>query len=384
MGLTGEEVLGLPWQQVVEGARGQSVTLGMWTGDPYINAYIQDYVTPALRQRHGIELDVVSAQGNEVVNLLLTEIEADKATSELDFVWINGETFYQLRQIDALLGPFTGKLPSSQYIDYDNPFIGNDFQQPIEGYEAPWGNVQLALIYDAERVETPPRNPKDLEAWVKAHPGRFTFDTAFTGMTFLKSLLIDFAGGPGSMDGPFDPAVYGRASAELFVYLRGLQPYLWREGTTFPAQVAELHQLFANGEVDFTMSNNDGEVDNKVLQGLLPLSSQAYVLDTGTIQNSHYFGLVRRGGATAAALVAIDFLQSPEAQYEKLKPAVWGDGTVLDVDRLPPEWQEKFRNVPQRERAPRREEIRDKALAEPAPEVMIRLYNDFRRELLGV
>ena len=74
-------------------------------------------------------------------------------------VWINGETFYQLRQIDALFGPFTDKLPNSQYIDFDNPFIGIDFQQPVDGYEAPWGNVQFALIYDTTRVANPPRKP---------------------------------------------------------------------------------------------------------------------------------------------------------------------------------------------------------------------------------
>jgi len=252
----------------------------------------------------------------------------------------------------------------------------------VKGYECPWGNVQLAILYNSARVPDPPRNRQQLAAWVKAHPGRFTFDNTFTGMTFLKSLLIDLAGGPGALDGPFDEAKYQRLSAQLWDYLNGIKPYFWKQGETFPASVAQVHQLFAAGEVDFTMSNNDGEVDNKLLHGLLPETSRAYVLDTGTIQNSHYMGVAKRAAHLAGGLVTVNFLISPEAQYEKLKPAVWGDGTVLDVARLPGIWQAKFADVPQRRFSPKRADIQSKALREPASEYMIRLSDDFRKHVL--
>ncbi|MEZ4951010.1 MAG: hypothetical protein R2784_16740 [Saprospiraceae bacterium] len=41
----------------------------------------------------------------------MAEMEAGKANSEVDMGWINGETFFQLRQIDALHGPFVDQLP---------------------------------------------------------------------------------------------------------------------------------------------------------------------------------------------------------------------------------------------------------------------------------
>ncbi|MFY9825235.1 MAG: ABC transporter substrate-binding protein [Thermoanaerobaculia bacterium] len=379
---TNSDLLSQPWPEIERQARGQTVTLAMWMGDPYINKYINDYVAPNLKQRHGINLNVVSAQGGQIVSMLMTEIEARKPQSNVDLMWINGETFYQLRQIDALFGPFTDKLPNAKSIDFKNPFIGYDFQQEVKGYECPWGNVQLAIIYNSARVPDPPRNRQQLAAWVKAHPGRFTFDNTFTGMTFLKSLLIDMAGGPGALDGPFDEAKYKRLSAQLWDYLNGIKSYFWKQGETFPASVAQLHQLFAAGEVDFTMSNNDGDVDNKVLQGLLPETSRAYVLDGGTIQNTHYMGIAKRAPHLAGALVTVNFMISPEAQYEKLKPAVWGDGTVLDVGRLSADWQAKFANVPQRRFSPKRADIQPKALREPAAEYMIRISDDFRKHVL--
>lgn len=201
-------------------------------------------------------------------------------------------------------------------------------------------------------------------------------------MTFLKSLLIEFAGGSEALQGPFDADQYAAASRRLWEYLRDIRPFLWREGRTFPADVANLHQMFANNEVDFTMSNNDGEVDNKVRQGVLPEAARAYILDSGTIRNSHYLGIPQNSPHQAGAMVLINFLISPEAQLKKAMPETWGDGTVLSLERLPPEWRTRFERITGRERVAPRTELERRALMEPAPEVMIRIDDDFRREIL--
>ena len=371
-----------PWAEIEQAARGQRVTWMMWQGDPFINAYVQKFVAPQLAARYGVELVTVAGQGSTIVSTLMTEREAKKDQSAIDLAWINGETFYQLRQIEALAGPFTDRLPNAALIDFSNRFIRYDFQQEINGFECPWGNVQHAFIYDSARVSDPPRDREALAAWVKAHPGRFTFDTGFTGMTFLKELLIDVSGGEKQLAGAFDAAKYEKGSARLWDYLRQIRPYLWKRGETFPTDVAQIHQMFTNGELDFTMSNNDGEVDNKVAQGLFPKSARAYVWDTGTIQNSHYLGIPKNAAHLEGALVAINFMISPEAQLEKMKPEVWGDGTILDRNRLEEPWKGRFAALPKRKNGPERSEIESKALQELAPETMIRLYEDFRTEIL--
>lgn len=354
----------------------------MWQGDPLINAYMNDYVVPAVADRYGIDLHIAGGQGNIIVQQLMAEMQAGKTDSELDLLWINGETFYQLRQIDGLFGPWTEALPNGQYVDWKNPFIARDFQQPVQGFECPWGNVQMAIIYNSAAVPEPPRDREALAGWVKAHPGRFTWDMHFTGLTFLKSLLIDIAGGPEALSGPFDEEKYRMYSERLWAYVREIRQYLWKAGKTFPEAVAPMHQLFASGELWFTMSNNDSEVDNKVLQGLFPETTRAYVWESGTIQNSHYLGIPRLSANKAGAMVVANFLLSPEAQYRKQDPQVWGDGTVLALDRLPEEWQQRFRELPGRKYAPRREEMQQRALPELAPEYMIRLADDFRKKIV--
>ena len=182
----------------------------------------------------------------------------------------------------------------------------------------------MAIIYDSLRVQNPFHNRAELAEWVRAHPGRFTIDVHFSGMTFLKSLLIDIAGGGNALQGPFDEEAYNRYATELWDYLNGIKKYFWKEGRTFPSGTAQMHQLFMNGEIDYTMSNNDGAVDNQVLQGVFPETSRAYVLDTGTIQNSHYLGIVHNAPHKAGAMVVINFLLSPEAQLKKMDPLVLG------------------------------------------------------------
>ncbi len=372
------------WEDVLNAAEGQTATMMMWQGDPLINRYLQDYVRPTLQKRHGVALRIVDGQGSRIVQTLLAEAEAGVRRSELDLVWINGETFYQLRQIDALYGPFTERLPNAQYIDWESPFIGVDFQQPVEGYECPWGNVQMALIYDSVDLagQALPQSLEDWAAWWAANPGRFSIGADFTGMTLLKAWLAELAGSRGALNGDFNEALYTRTSDSLWAFINAHKANFWNGGSSFPANVAQMHQLFANGELAFTMSNNDAEVDNKIRQGVFPETARAYVPDFGTIRNSHYLGIVKNGPSRAAALVAVNFLISPEAQWEKMNPAVWGDHTVLDRSLLPPEWQARFQQIPGRAYAPDRKAIGDRAILEPDPEYMIRLYADFRSKVI--
>ncbi len=371
-----------PWAYNIEHAKGTTVRMQMWQGDPLINKYMSNWVVPEVKKRFDIDLSIGPAQGAEIVKLLLGEIEAGKNKSSVDMCWINGETFFQLRQISALHGPFTADLPNARYIDFQNPFIANDFQQPVEGYECPWGNVQLCLIYDTLRTPAPPRTMQELETYVRAHPGKFTIPYEFTGMTLLKSWMIGLSGSKNGLDGPFDEAKYQALSTQLWDFINRNKAYFWRKGETFPDGVAAMHQMFANGELDFTLSNNDNEVDNKIMQNIFPGSAKSFVFTSGTIQNSHYLGITARAANLAGAEVVIDFLISPEAQLQKMQPTVWGDGTVLDISKLPAEWKAKFENIPGRKNAPRRADIQPYALQEPAPEYMLRLYADFRRQVI--
>lgn len=373
----------LPWDSVIARARGTTVVWRKWRGDPAINAFVDGWVAEQLRTRYGIRLEAVEGQGAELVNQLVLEREAGRGRGVASLLWINGETFAQLRVESLLAGPWAGVLPSAQYVDSASPIITRDFEQDPAGFESPWGSVQFALIHDTVRTPNPPRTFAELASWIEAHPGRFTHDQGFTGVTFLKMLMYAEGGGVGAFAGGFTEERYARGRAAVFAWLERVRPHLWRNGATYPPDVAATHRLFANDELDFSMSNNQHDVVNKIRQGVLPPTARATLLRDGTIANAHYVGIPFNAPNPAGAMVVADLLLSPEAQYEKLRPEVWADGTVLDVQRVPEPWRTRFGSLAQDPRALARDSLARYARPEVAPAYHERLQADWRAWVRG-
>ncbi len=279
------------WAEIENSAKGQTVNFMMWQGDPDINDYINNYVTPELKESYGIKLKIIGGQGPEIVQLIMGEKQADVSIGQADIVWINGETFFQLRKIEGLWGPFVKQLPNSQYIDFENKFINTDFQQPIDDMESPWGISQFALIHDAERAPNPPADLAGLAEYVKANPGTFTISNDFTGMTLLKSFLAKLSGSPTGLNGVFDEAKYQKLSAELWEFINTNKKYFWKEGTTFPKEHSKMDQMFANGEINISYGFSEGGIEAKVRSGLFSKSTKAYAWENGTIKNANYLGI---------------------------------------------------------------------------------------------
>lgn len=370
------------WAEIEQAARGSTVNFMMWQGSPRINDFINNYAIPTIKAKYDINLRISGGQGPEIVQLVMSEKQAGAKRSQVDMVWINGETFFQLKQIDGLYGPFVQQLPHAQYIDFSDPYISIDFQQPIDNMETPWGISQFALFYDSARVTDPPRNLAELETYVKQHPGTFTISNDFTGMTLLKSFLAELSGSPNGLNGPFDEAKYERLSNELWAYLNRLKPYFWKGGSTFPKEHAKMDQMFATGEILLSYGFGEGGIEEKIQQGLFPTSTRAYAWANGTVLNANYLGIPYNAANIPGALVVINFLISPEAQLQSASPAGMNANTILDLDRLPEAWQAKFDSLPPRKYGATMNELKDNAMQEPAPEYMLRLYEEFRTEVI--
>lgn len=377
--LSAADAAKLPWDTIVARARGATVIWRMWRGDPSINSFVDKWVAPRLESQYGITLQTVAGQGNELVDQLTVEKEAGASTGVASLMWINGETFAAMRARKLLAGPWSNVLPAASAVDSASPIISRDFEQDPAGYESPWGTVQLALIYDTARVASPPRTVAELATWIRAHPGRFTYDQSFAGMTFLKGLFYSLNGGVDTFKGGFDSTRYLAGRTKLFAWLDSIEPSLWRKGTQYPADVAALHRLFANREIDFTMSNNQNEAVTKAMQGVLPASSRALVLRDGTIANAHFLGIPFNAPSAAAAMVVANFLLTPEAQLEKQRPTVWADGTVLSLARLPAQWRARFDSVVNDPRLVPNDSLRRYASPEVSPRYHERLQDDWRR-----
>lgn len=335
-----ENPLDKAWEAILADARGTTVNIYMWGGDELTNSWMDGFVADNLLEQYEITLNRVPMGPDEYLNKLLGEKQAGKEVGTIDMLWINGENFRTARQADLLWGPFAEKIPNFvQYVDKDAPDIAYDFGYPVEGYEVPWGKAQFVFGYDTARTAEPPKSAEELLAWVKENPGRFTYPELpdFTGSVFVRNLMYELCGGYEAF--PFTDEVDKEALDEqlqpLWDYLNEMKPYLWREGTTYPSGVAILHQLFADGEIDLTMTYSPALMSGWIDQGLLPDSVRTYVWDKGTIGNTHFLAIPFNAPNKEGAMVLANFLLSPEAQLSKYVPKNWGDLIALDTNRLP-------------------------------------------------
>lgn len=380
---TDDEVLKTAlWPEIAEKAHGTTVNFMMWQGSPAINDYINNYVVPSVKKNYNIDLKISGGQGPEIVQLVMGEKQADIDRGQVDMVWINGETFFQLRKVDGLWGPFVNQLPNAKLVNMNDPFINTDFQQPVKGMEAPWSINQFAIVYDSAKVKNPPKNLPQLTEYLERFPGTFTISNDFTGMTLLKSFMAELGGSPNSLDGPFDEEKYNGLSQKLWEYVNGHKKYFWKEGRTFPKEQSKMGQLYANGELLLVYGFSEGGIEEKVLNGLYPKSTRGYAWENGTIKNSNYLGVLYNAPQKAGAMQVIDFLLSPEAQLKKADVNGMNSNTVLNIESLPTDWQEKFKKVAKRQYGPEMKQLEKNAIAEPAPEYMIRLYEDFRKQVI--
>ena len=370
------------WEETLAAARGQEVYWNAWGGDERINAYIA-WVGKRVWDEYGIRLNHVKlADTADAVSRVLAEKAAGRTSGgSIDLIWINGENFAAMKENGLLHGPFSEQLPSFAAVDFEHkPSTRVDFTVPVEGLEAPWGMAKINFIYDSARVGKTPRSVPDFLEWAKANPGRFTYPTPpdFIGSTFLKQVLIELVEDRDELQKPFaDEKRFAEVTAPLWDYLDALHPHLWRKGELFPANGPAQRQLLDDGEVDIHISFYPSEASSLIATDLLPETARVFVLEEGTIGNTHFVAIPFNASGKEAAMVVADFLMSPEAQAEKQNEAVWGDDTVLAMSKLSKEDRRRFDDLP-RGAATLAPEDLGATLLEPHPTWMTRIEAEWQ------
>jgi putative thiamine transport system substrate-binding protein len=370
------------WPGIVAKARGQTVYFNAWGGGEQINAYIA-WTAVQLESHYGVKLvHVKLADTADAVARVLAEKTADRTEGgSVDLIWINGENFSAMKGAGLLYGPFAESLPNYRYVDIaGKPTVRSDFTVPVDGMESPWGMAQIVFIHDTARLKEPPRSMAALLAWAESNPGRFTYPAPpdFIGSTFLKQALYELAAAPAVLQQPATDENFTTVTEPLWAWIDRLHPHLWRGGKSFPQNAQMQRQLLDDGEIDITLTFNPGEASSDIAQGLLPETVRSYVLEGGTIGNTHFLAIPFNASAKEAAMVTADFLLSPEAQLRKQDPAVWGDPTVLAMDKLEPADRERFAALPLGIATLSPAEL-GPALLEPHPSWMTRLEQEWRR-----
>ena len=331
------------WDEIVEAARGTTVTFYGWGGDENRNNWLNTTVADYVKEHYDIALEVVGMDINDILSKLSGEKQAGSETGSIDMIWINGENFYSAKDNGLLYGPFTGQLPNMEaYIDLEDPETLNDFCMPIEGYEAPYAKAQMVFFNDSAVTPGAPASAEELLEFCKKYPGKVTYPALpdFTGSAFVRNIIYELCGWEQFQNMEADYDTVKAAIEPALDYLRELNPYLWNEGKTFPESSTTVDAMFADGELVMNMSYGPFSVATGIAEGTYTDTTRTFVFDNGTIGNTNYMAIAFNSPNKAGAMVVINAILSAElqlTQYEQLREL-----PVVSADKLSAEEQAAF------------------------------------------
>ena len=349
----------LEWDAVLERARAEGeVVWAHWGGSENLNTWIDLVLVPTMAE-YGVRLRTSRVSNiREVVDLILAETRTGRGIGQgsVDALWINGENFFSLSSQGLTFGSFADLVPNARYIHFDpeNPASGPnlfDFGFPTNKEEIPWSAEQYMCFIDTARLarDEAPSNFSELEAWVRANPGRFTYirPPNYNGNTFVQTVL--YALNPdGTSFEPWqlDADILGvdefiRLARPGFEYLQRIEPFLLggggqdgvRGAPIYPDEQVGLEALLINGEIDmgcrFGLYNTAVSVET----GRYPASAENIIFPTdGMIKNKNFIAVSVNAPNPAAAMVLANVMTSPENQISKL--AAIGYPLGIDADLL--------------------------------------------------
>ncbi|MEE9375760.1 MAG: ABC transporter substrate-binding protein [Rhizobiaceae bacterium] len=373
------------WASVETAAKGQTVYFNAWGGSQNINGYIK-WAGKQIEARYGVKVEHVKLDdtANAVATVIAEKTAGKDKGGRIDLIWINGENFAAMKRQGLLFTPsWADQLPNWQYVDVENkPTITVDFTIPTDGLEAPWGGAKLVFFHDtaAQKNGALPDSVSDIVTWAAANKGRFSYPAPpdFMGSSFLKQALSEVILEPAKLLQPVKADEFLSLTQPLFDLLDKLHPNMWRSGRTFPKNYPAMRQLLADRELDIIFAFNPAEASSAIAQNKLPNTVRSFTFSNGTLGNTHFVAIPYNANAKAGALVLANFLLSPEAQVRKQNPKVWGDPTVLNINKLSDKEKAAFAALDLGIATLKPEEL-GSMLPEPHPSWMVEIEKEWTR-----
>ena len=371
------------WDAIVDAAKGQEVNLWMSAGTKEINDWVDGPAAEYLLKNFDIKLNRVPVNSsNEFVTQISSEMQAGTKEGTVDAVWANGSTFKSLKDNGYLYGPWTEDSPTGKLIDWNHQDNKYDAGVLTEGLSMVWHRYTASFFADTDKVGTSfPKNPTEYLEWVKQFPGHFTYPAAgdSQGDRFMYTMFANIMGRDAWKEIATDLTLtkdqLRDKLADGLAFLRELNPYLWNQGTTFPAKYSEAEKMYSDGEIysNFNVRFPQAKVDN----GTYPAGTRCFVLSEASLCYNSYFEIAANAAHKAAAMVAINELCGPTLEASKFAATFIPSG--LDYSKLSADQKKGFDEVKLGDATLNPEDIEPIAIAlasSTAIEIIHELWNE--------
>lgn len=374
------------FNSVLQNAKGTVVNIYGWGGSHQTNKWIDVNLSKYVKENYDITLKRVPMDIDQILNKILGEKQGNNEKGNIDIIWINGENFHSALKNDLLYGSFTQHIPNfGKYLDVQSRDVQYDFGYEIKGYEVPFGKSQFVFITDTEKVNEIPKNAEEFLEFAKNNKGKVTYPAPpdFIGSAFVRNIIFDIVGYDSVINAGNDKEKLKEIMRPAMDYFNELSQYLWKEGNTFPANIAQLDNMYADGEVVLTMSYNPNSIASMINLGRFKETSTSFIFEKGTIGNTHFLAIPWNSQNIDGALAVINATLSPEMQASKYDDKVWGDLPVVDYNKLNYDEKQLFDSISLGDGIIPQNELLEKRLSEPPADMVTTIEKLWEEEVLN-
>lgn len=251
--------------------------------------------------------------GGTLADQLVAAYKAGQTDTEFDVVDLGDDDLTKILSLtdESVLEDLDmSKIPNAEGVTAE-PVAAKGKIQPYRG-------TTVILAYNSETVpeDEVPTTMDELVEWIKAHPGRFAYNTPGTGGagdSFVRTSIYNFIDDDSALMSS-DPK-WMEQWDEGFAFLKELHPYMYKSGDSivYPNKNQGALDLLTQGEIDMCPNWADMVLSQRKA-GTVPEKIKITTIEpsfTGSVQG---IAVPSYSGNKEGGFAFINYLLSPEAQ----------------------------------------------------------------------
>lgn len=324
------------WKELIKNGSNSKITIYHDLYDESADKWLRDIFVPSLEKKYGIKARVEKTTFDEYYKKLKSDKRNLVNKGTVDIILFNKSRYEKLKVGKLIYGPFVNKL--NNHFEYQNP---DDMEIkycngiPNASDAMLFGRDQTFMIFDKEKMDTPPADLRDLKSYLEFTNRRMDYidPSIKTGRDFINSIF--------AQDLPYDELVklksvgdVKRKCSNAIGYLRALNALTPATGSSFPISQDELDIEFNSKVIDFTMTKTLNHASRGSVMDEIPQGSKAFALKSGTTGSAYYAVIPFNAPNKAASMITCDFLLSPSMQQSKYSVENWGNLYGVDIEMM--------------------------------------------------